>query len=164
MAVVELLGDGQPEHGVAEELQPLVGGQPAVLVGVAAVRQRDGQQFIGQVDAQRLEQRRASVTTLTCRSRRRDAGELGPARVDLLVVVARLGGGQRHAALRAQPRTVRPAQRRERQRQPDGVDDRLLEVDGVVNDAAHLVGVGGLVGGAVGIGEQLGEVDLDVVR
>ena len=59
VAVVELLGDGQPEHRVAEELQALVGGQPAVLVGVAAVRERDGEQFVGQVDTQRLEQRRA---------------------------------------------------------------------------------------------------------
>ena len=33
MPVVELLGDRQPEHGVAEELQALVGGQAAVLVG-----------------------------------------------------------------------------------------------------------------------------------
>ena len=35
----ERVGDDQAEHGVAEELQPLVGGQPAVLVGERAVRQ-----------------------------------------------------------------------------------------------------------------------------
>src|SRR6185369_10543986 len=32
--------DDHPEHGVAEELEPLVGGQAAVLVRVRAVRQR----------------------------------------------------------------------------------------------------------------------------
>ena len=36
---VERLGDDDAEHGVAEELEALVGGQPAVLVGVGAVRQ-----------------------------------------------------------------------------------------------------------------------------
>ena len=39
MGAVERLGDDHAEHGVAEELQPLVGGQPAVLVGVRAVGQ-----------------------------------------------------------------------------------------------------------------------------
>ena len=36
---VERLGDDDAEHGVAEELQPLVGRQAAVLVGVGAVGQ-----------------------------------------------------------------------------------------------------------------------------
>ena len=36
---VERLGDDDAEHGVTEELQPLVGRQPTVLVGVRAVRQ-----------------------------------------------------------------------------------------------------------------------------
>ena len=36
---VEGLGDDDAEHGVTEELQPLVGRQPAVLVGVGAVGQ-----------------------------------------------------------------------------------------------------------------------------
>ena len=36
---VERLGDDDAEHGVAEELEALVGRQPAVLVGVRAVRQ-----------------------------------------------------------------------------------------------------------------------------
>ncbi len=36
---VESLGHHDPEHGVAEELEPLVGGQPAVLVGERAMRQ-----------------------------------------------------------------------------------------------------------------------------
>src|SRR4029077_913087 len=56
VTVVELLGDGQPEHRVAEEHQALVGGQPAVLGGVDAVRQRDGEQVVGQVDTECLEQ------------------------------------------------------------------------------------------------------------
>ena len=37
---VERLGDDHAEHRVAEELQPLVGRQPAVLVGERPVRQR----------------------------------------------------------------------------------------------------------------------------
>ena len=80
------------------------------------------------------------------------------------------GFGRRHrdATLRAQPFTVRAAQRRERQRQPDGVDDRLLEVDGVPlatgADAAYFIRFGGRLRGAVGIGEKLGEVDLDMIR
>ena len=35
---LELLGHDQSEHGVAEELQPFVGRQAAVLVGVGTVR------------------------------------------------------------------------------------------------------------------------------
>ena len=34
----------------------------------------------------------------------------------------------------------------------------------VVDDVSDLVVLGGGLGGAVGVGEQLGEVDLDVVR
>jgi hypothetical protein len=37
MGAVEMVGDHQPEHGVTEEFEPLVGRQPAVLVGVRAV-------------------------------------------------------------------------------------------------------------------------------
>ncbi len=61
---------------------------------------------------------------------------------------------QRDAALLTQPGAVGSAHRRERQRHADRVDDRLLEVDGfeaaVATDARDLVGVGGLVGRAVG--------------
>ena len=39
VGAVERLGDDDAEHGVAEELQPLVGRQAAVLVGERAVRQ-----------------------------------------------------------------------------------------------------------------------------
>jgi hypothetical protein len=39
VGAVERLGDDDAEHGVAEELQPLVGRQAAVLVGVRAVRE-----------------------------------------------------------------------------------------------------------------------------
>ena len=39
VGAVERLGDDDAEHGVAEELQPLVGRQAAVLVGVRAVGQ-----------------------------------------------------------------------------------------------------------------------------
>ena len=44
VVAVERVGDDQAEHGVAEELQPLVGRQAAVLVGVGAVGQRPLQQ------------------------------------------------------------------------------------------------------------------------
>ena len=40
VAQVERLGDDDAEHRVTEELEPLVGRQPAVLVGVGPVRQR----------------------------------------------------------------------------------------------------------------------------
>ncbi len=59
MPVVELLGDRQAEHRVPEELQAFVGGQPAVLVGEAAMRERHGEQLVRQIDTQRFEQRRA---------------------------------------------------------------------------------------------------------
>ena len=75
----------RPEDGVAEKLQALVGGQPAVLVGVAAVGQRQGQQLVGQVDAERVEQG-SPGSTLTPRSvlaRQEHGGQLGPPRVDL---------------------------------------------------------------------------------
>ena len=39
MGGVERLGDDHAEHGVPEELQPLVGRQSTVLVGVRAVRE-----------------------------------------------------------------------------------------------------------------------------
>jgi hypothetical protein len=39
VVVVERGGDHDAEHGVAEKLQPLVGGQATVLVGVGAVGQ-----------------------------------------------------------------------------------------------------------------------------
>lgn len=45
MAVVELLGDGQAQHRVAEKLQPLIGWQTTVLIRVTAVGQRDGEQL-----------------------------------------------------------------------------------------------------------------------
>src|SRR5215211_5174429 len=69
MPMVKLFGDGQPEYGVPEELQALVGGQAAVFVGVAAVGQRYGQQFLWQVDAQRLEQGRTVSRHVSSRSR-----------------------------------------------------------------------------------------------
>src|SRR5690606_14549800 len=49
--VVEPLGDAQAQHRVAEELQALVGGQAAVLVGVRPVCQRQAQQIRSYVDA-----------------------------------------------------------------------------------------------------------------
>jgi hypothetical protein len=42
---VERLGDDDAEHGVAEELEALVGREAAMLVGVRAVRQRAVEQL-----------------------------------------------------------------------------------------------------------------------
>jgi hypothetical protein len=58
MLPVEPLGDHDAQHRVAEELQPLVGGQPAVLVGVGTVGQRQGEQLVGELDAEGGQQRR----------------------------------------------------------------------------------------------------------
>ena len=54
MGAVERVGDDDAEHGVAEELQPFVVRQPAVLVGVGAVGQGALQQLGVQLDAERL--------------------------------------------------------------------------------------------------------------
>ena len=59
------------------------------------------------------------------------------------------------AAVGAQSGAVRAAQRGQRQRQHQRVADGLLEVDVLVDDPGQLVGVGGLVGDAVRVGEQL---------
>ena len=52
MGAVQRLGDDDAEHRVAEEFQPLVVRQPAVLVGVGAVRQRALQQAGVDLDAE----------------------------------------------------------------------------------------------------------------
>ena len=83
----------------------------------------------------------------------------GPARVDDLVGVTRFGDGQTHPAGLAQTLAVRRTEGRHRQFECHGVDDRLFEVDTVVGDAMDVVGVGGLLGRAVRVGEQLGEED-----
>ncbi len=46
---VERLGHDDAEHGVAEELQPLVGGEPTVLVGEGPVRERALQELSAHV-------------------------------------------------------------------------------------------------------------------
>ena len=66
-----------------------------------------------------------------------------------------------HSAHR--PAAVGPAQRGERQVEHERVADGLLEVDVVVDDAGQLVLVGGLVGDAVRVGEQLPDGDGDLV-
>ena len=168
----DLGGDHQTEHGVAEELEPLVGGQAAVLVGVAAVGQREGQQIVGQVDAERLEQRRAVDRHSRSPSRSGRPSSTGFMAASLAQRGSMTSWWCGSASRRSRParhRTPgtgpgsRRGTRRERQLQPDGVDDRLLEVDGVVDDAARpRRRLGGGLGGAVRVGEQLGEVDLDV--
>jgi hypothetical protein len=61
VVAVEPLGDDDREHRVAEELQPLVGGQPTVLVRVGAVREREGEKLLGDLHAQRREKGPAIV-------------------------------------------------------------------------------------------------------
>src|SRR5512133_3601793 len=56
---VDDVGDDQAEHGVAQELEPFVGGQAAVLVGVAAVREGpDVQLLTAEADPEGLLDRR----------------------------------------------------------------------------------------------------------
>ena len=58
---VERLGDDDPEHGVPEELQALVGGETTVLVGVRAV----GQGALQQLGVQdRIPERRAELAVV----------------------------------------------------------------------------------------------------
>jgi hypothetical protein len=61
VVAVEPLGDDDREHRVAEELQALVGGQPAVLVRVRAVRERQGEELLGDLHTQRREKGPAIV-------------------------------------------------------------------------------------------------------
>ncbi|GAA4984993.1 hypothetical protein GCM10023225_24900 [Kineococcus glutinatus] len=70
--MVEAVGDDEPEHRVPQELQALVGGQAAVLVGVRAVRQR------------LQEQRRADAQAETLLQ----AGEVAPTRPEVPGVAA----------------------------------------------------------------------------
>jgi hypothetical protein len=59
VVAVEPLRDDHTQHGVAQELQALVGGQTAVLVRERPVGQRQRQQLVAQVDAEGREQRPA---------------------------------------------------------------------------------------------------------
>ena len=52
MLAVQRVRHDQAEHGVAEELQPLIGGQAAVLVRVGPVRQRTLEQVMGNRDVE----------------------------------------------------------------------------------------------------------------
>jgi hypothetical protein len=61
VVAVEPFGDNDREHRVAEELQPLVGGQPAVLVRVGTMREREGEEFLGDLYPERREKGPAIV-------------------------------------------------------------------------------------------------------
>ena len=82
MRVVEQSRDGEIEHRVAEELEPLVAARAVELVRVRGMRERDVEQSgIGEVMAERLLELRArprasarrSLTRTTPRSSRRRA-------------------------------------------------------------------------------------------
>src|SRR4051794_6147354 len=64
LAAVELVGDDQAEHRVAQELQALVGGQAAVLVRERPVGQRQTEQPVGQLDAQGVVQPTGSLLSV----------------------------------------------------------------------------------------------------
>ena len=53
---VQTISDHDTEHGVAEELETLVGRQPTVLVSVGTVGQRKDEQLGVQSDAERAQQ------------------------------------------------------------------------------------------------------------
>ncbi|SHX44873.1 Uncharacterised protein [Mycobacteroides abscessus subsp. abscessus] len=56
MAVVKRLGNRQTQNGIPEELQPFVGGQATVLVGIAAMRERKREQLIAELYTDRRAQ------------------------------------------------------------------------------------------------------------
>lgn len=94
----------------------------------------------------------------------RSGGELrqpGPAGIKYLMPV--IGSRNRHPnpALRAQARAVRRAQRLQRQFQPELVDYQGFQVDEVIGHPIDLVVGGGLIGGAVRVGEQFGQRKVD---
>ncbi len=81
----------------------------------------------------------------------------GPARVQYLMRMTGFEIIESLAALRAQARAVRPAQRRHRQREHHLVPDQRLQVDQVVHQPGQFVVVGGGCGGRIGVGVQLAD-------
>jgi hypothetical protein len=53
---VHVVGDDEPEHGVAEELQPLVGGVAGVLGAPGSVHERRRQEVGCEVEAEALDE------------------------------------------------------------------------------------------------------------
>ena len=83
VVAVQRVGDHEPEHGVAEELQALVVGQPAVLVRVGAVRQGTQQQRLVDRLAHDLEEvvgqrRRRAAAASVAAGGRRGSRAMGP--------------------------------------------------------------------------------------
>ena len=81
VVAVERVGHDEPEHRVAEELQPLVVRQAAVLVGVGPVGQGAFEQVRVDDDADLAEQRvqRAVARRGVCRLRPRFSTHAAPA-------------------------------------------------------------------------------------
>src|SRR5689334_6852239 len=105
---------------------------------------------------------RGSVSRRRCRS----GGALtksSPPGVKCLMPVVGREVGPALAALRAQTGAIGLAERRQREGQHERVADRLLDVDLVVHDPRELVGVSGLVGEGVRVGEQLADLHGDLV-
>ena len=167
---IELVGDGQPQHRIAEELQPLVGRQPAVLVGVAAVRQRQGEQLVGQLDTERLEQRCRDASPLTSRAvlRPASAGSMSASLAHRGSICSWWWPGSASAS--GTPHSGHSPGQSGRHTGENGSASPTASMIGCSrsmvssDDVADLVGLGGRLGGAVGVGEQLGQVDLDVAR
>ncbi|MCO5561366.1 hypothetical protein L7F22_014987 [Adiantum nelumboides] len=89
--------------------------------------------------------------------------ERRPTRIQCLMPVIRREIGPPLAALDAQTGAVLAAQGRHRELGDDRVAHGLGEVDALVDQARDLVGVGGLLGDRVRVGEQLADPDLHVL-
>src|SRR3712207_5209954 len=116
MSAKQVIGDDHPEHGVAEELQALVGFKATVLIGVGAVGKRKSQPLGVDLDAERAKQR-SQIRSMAPRgpSPHGDVVSSGSGRPDDLaaVVLAAMWTGQvRRLRLPARPVRTRRESRR----------------------------------------------------
>jgi hypothetical protein len=110
LAAVELVGDDQAEHRVAQEFQALVGRQATVLVGEGPVGQRQAEQTAGQFDAEGVVQPGGGPLEMRGAAGRTDGGITGGVIGDARCR-ARSAGRHRHSRSsrgRQTDRTWRP--------------------------------------------------------